>query len=320
MIENTVFKPSLLSRVFEGFFNGMNGIIEQSGGATQPIEQVVNSSFSPGFLKRSLLRLLIFDLAMVTSLMLIKAFSLDMMIMAYKSKEGNATPPFSVRYMRLVVIYLIFLLMSLLVYEFVLSNILYLVVKFYVHYVMTRDPSSDAGALTKQVWEGVWNTFAYFSPKGQVEIGNTNMFVTVLLSATAGLFLFFMVYTLFVKSVVNKLQYPEYQKSNNVSDEDYDAMNMEGEQDERTGFKFIVHQSVMTTFVILFGIGFVMAHHISDASLRVVISSIFLFVLLFVYAMFYCIAMKYQLQNYTSSFLKGMLWLLTYVWIVYLVL
>lgn len=329
--ENTLYKPSLLTRLYDGFMNYIQDPVVQyqTGGAANAasVEQIINSSFSPGFLKRSLLRLFVFDLSMLTTAYVIKVFAIDRMIMNYKANEERDKPSFKIRYTRLVLIYLVFLLISFTLYEFIATNILFLCVKFYVHVIMTKPKDANAGELTNQVWSSIWDTFMYFSSAGQVEQGNTGMFFILLLLATVGVYVFFMLYTLFVKDVVFKMQYPTYKKDlkrpRNDEDEDIeveDDVTDEGPRDDSIMYKFLVHQSVMITFVLLFGIGFTISHYISDASLGIVMTSIFMFILLFIYALIYCTTIKFQLQKNMSSMIKSMLWLLTYVWIVYLLL
>jgi hypothetical protein len=240
-------------------------------------------TFMSCFLQRALLRTFVFNTSMLLTIVFLRSTGLDQKIWTMNSDQEQT---YFVKLGKILLIYIVFLVITILLYDYVLTNIAYLIVKMYA--LSGNIDLNKSDEIVKQTWDYVWNSFQYVKPDETIGDGEMGIFTIVSVAATLGLFVFFIIYVLFVKDFIHKLSYPKYvDNTEDVSEDDNET--------NRLMNTFIVHQSLFITYVMLFGIGLTVAHHSSKYDLLRITRGSLLYIMLFVYAILFTLTMRYHL-------------------------
>ena len=247
------FKPSLLTRIlFEGGYNkNQSGGAEDNAGiditkieGLQPTTAQPNApTFIDAFMTRSLVRVFILFLAMYAAMVVlaIPGF-IETIFKDVDMSEPNAAEDgeiFKKRYKKLILFVLVYIILTM-----VIQVIIYFLIKVLLrlYFESVAPVGIDATKYADDILISLFETFD--TNKGK---NNMKLYVSIERYALFGVFLFFIVYFLLVKSFINLMTYPPYM-SNPINE-------------QRVERKFLVNYILTVMYFILFSLGLVVAHY-----------------------------------------------------------
>jgi hypothetical protein len=248
------FKPSLLTRIlFEGGYNGgvQKGGEENVGVDLTQIDalqaptpgQKEIPTFIDAFMTRSLVRVFILFLAMYVAMVVIgipgviETIFKDVDMSEPNSAEDGVI--FKQRYKKLILFLLVFIIFTM-----IFQIIMYVLIKVLLRLIFEANApiGTDASKYADMILESLFETFD--TDKGKK---NMKLYISIERYALLGIFLFFIVYFLLVKSFINLMTYPPY--TDNPINE------------HRVERKFLVNYILTVIYFILFALGLVVAHY-----------------------------------------------------------
>lgn len=319
-MEDSTFKAPLWKRIFDDsvttIVNSKEDHLVQSGGdgvmdtvkekATSAYGKFANS-FPTEFTRRVILKTFILNLAMYTSMLLMNMLRIDKMILSIGegTVENDAdfqSQSFGKKYGKILLLYVVFVLLAA-AFNYAYTKIFYALLSAYVS--ANAPAGTNVEKLIKQKWTYVMDSFP--TSDGQRDM---SMYKMLFMVGLAGLILFFIIYTFFVRSFITQLDYPDYTKQE--SDEAY----ADETKEYSLARKFLVHQSLFITYFILMASCLVIAHNSSGITEN--FFAILLVFILGIYAMFVTHMMRLDVQRKKVWLMLNLLACLVYVWLVFI--
>lgn len=298
-------RPNLTHTKHVNIIDSPSVLISGGGAGVASIKNGIHFStmhYILGYINKALLRVLILSIAMYISLILITLTHLDKKITHMNDDNNNQLPEsFTTRYWLIIALYLVFLVLTTIFY-YVIRYIIY--GSMYTYISMKAPKGANVADLVSKTWNNFWTTFQM--PDGEKTMTSFDQLV---MFALYGLLIFFALYTMFARSFITQLNYPNY---TGLDEGDiYDP-----EREFSTPRKLITHQSAFIVCFLLIVLCFSIIQMIYQMPLSGWWQGVFsvgaiLWVIF--YAVFFVMTIRYDLQRKLLPVILSILMMITFV-------